>query len=303
MSVEKNMVADLVEEAIPAATYVPENEEEYSDNSGSSADFEGQVNQIIGDNVESSTRRENLGMAECEYSVNPMKSHSLFTIHSEGTSSGKPMTTMVPGNNLENQDINLKELLNPCEMMKAQRTERRTSERIQEDIKKTMGNSSSQKRSLQGIDLLIQNSFSALDNETIIQKANDMGAIINHTEFQSIDLLRELEKARFDLHKKATAPIHNSTLEPHVENILEQSESDFNYSEDESSSLAIDDDFIPVLSKRNRKSVRRLSLSGRKPPKTKHKENPSALMKGRDDPHGIHESLLTKKKHTGKMKK
>ncbi|KAG2638230.1 uncharacterized protein LOC120658616 [Panicum virgatum] len=150
MSVEKNMVADLAEEAILAATYVPENEEEYSDNSGSSADFEGQVNQIIGDNVESSTRRENLGMAECEYSVNPMKSHSLFTIHSEGTSSGKPMTTMVPGNNLENQDINLKELLNPCEMMKAQRTERRTSERIQEDIKKTMGNSS-QKRSLQGL--------------------------------------------------------------------------------------------------------------------------------------------------------
>ena len=29
-----------------------------------------------------------------------------------------------------------------------------------------------------------------------------MGAMINHDDFQSIDLLRELEKARFDLHKK-----------------------------------------------------------------------------------------------------
>jgi len=64
-----------------------------------------------------------------------------------------------------------------------------------------------------------------------------------------------------------------------------------------------EDDFICVLSKRNRKSVMRLSLSGRKPPRAKHKENPSAMVKVSGVTHRIHESPPPKKKHIGRKKK
>ena len=47
----------------------------------------------------------------------------------------------------------------------------------------------------------------------------------------------------------------------------------------------------------------RLSLSGRKPPRAKHKENPSAMVKVSGVTHRIHESPPPKKKHIGRKKK
>ena len=69
--------------------------------------------------------------------------------------------------------FNVEKLVNPCKEIKAQRTERRASERIQKTILTGAGMSqeiSSNKRNLEGNSCPPPNSFSALDNDELIAK-------------------------------------------------------------------------------------------------------------------------------------
>ena len=117
------------------------------------------MNKIIGDQAESSIRRGILGLAECEFTIIQMKASDLFTLNSEDTlnvPTGEPKSTENTCTILKTHDINLKELINPCDKMKSLRTERRMSERLQANIMKPMDNPSSLKRNLQGTTLLSQ---------------------------------------------------------------------------------------------------------------------------------------------------
>jgi len=57
----------------------------------------------------------------------------------------------------------------------------------------------------------------------------------------------------------------------------------------------VDEEFTLVTFKLSRKSIKRLSHSGRKPSKPKHKENSGVSKKGRSSGHGIHDLSPPKK--------
>ena len=64
-----------------------------------------------------------------------------------------------------------------------------------DDIQKSPTKAAGRKRSSEG-NKANTNSFSCLDSEEIIARANGMGAKFDPNDFDSINLLSELEKAR-----------------------------------------------------------------------------------------------------------
>jgi len=105
---------------------------------------------------------------------------------------------------LGTKTVNLKLLHNPCEEIKKTREERRTSDRQMLNLLKTENDAPLKKRSFEGTFSPFSNSFSVLDNDTIIHKANEMGVPLDSDSFHSIDLIKELEIAIFNLNKKAS---------------------------------------------------------------------------------------------------
>ena len=100
--------------------------------------------------------------------------------------------------------LDLSNLINPCDTLKAQRQERRASERIQKAMNmegKPQGKSSN-KRSLEGNINTSSNFFSILSNDDLVDKSIAMGVNINCGDYSSIDMLRNLEDARNALYNK-----------------------------------------------------------------------------------------------------
>ena len=251
------------DEVIPAATYDPRGEadaEVSEENSDTSCDYEREVMKVMGSDAESSKKREHLFMARCTQFESE---ESLHKVLHKPLPSGKSAT-------IEGIPLDLSKLVNPCDDIKAKRFERRTSERIQKNM---VVEKSSNKRSLEGNHIPSSNSFSMLDNDELITRSTSMGVDLHCANFDSIDMLRNMEEARNALYNKQNqsntcSPITESPLE--VGDILNQDEGD---------SDTDGEPFTVVTSKRNKKPVVRLSLSGRKPPNTRHKENPCGRKK------------------------
>jgi len=105
------------------------------------------------------------------------------------------------------------------------------------------------KRSAAGI-IQNTNSFSCLDNEEIIARSKGMGVNFDHNEFDSVNLISDLEHARVLLYNKKSIPI------PVVE--VENADSLSEIIESESSDW---EDFVLVTPKRTRKTNRKFLFS------------------------------------------
>ena len=107
-----------------------------------------------------------------------------------------------------------------------------------------------------------------------------MGVNLGVKDFDSIDMLKDLENARFSLQEKLKSSTSSETNDvqdsnsPQINQLNDKSLLD--WIEEEKSE---EDDFILVQSKRHRRSVRRLTLSGKKPQKKGCKENPCTKTK------------------------
>jgi len=169
-------------------------------------------------------------------------------------------------------ELDMKNLCNPTEEMINQRQERRTSERILHNMKKGVGGCNEKtinKRTLEGTDYTTSNSFSILDNDEIIIRSTAMGVNLDVSNFAHIDILKNMENARAALSNKMAQPVIDTvSLDPSLEDdndIIAENEVESDF-----------DDFVLVTPKRNRKPAKKFCFSGRKPPKSKHKENPCA---------------------------
>jgi len=142
---------------------------------------------------------------------------------------------------------------------------------------------SNKKRTSEGTTSIYSNFFSALDNDSIVKKGNLMGVNLGVKDFDSIDMLKDLENARFSLQEKLKSSTLSETnnvqdLNPSQTNQLND-QTLLDWVEEENSE---EDDFILVQSKRHRRSVRRLTLSGKKPQRKGCKENACTKTKCRD---------------------
>ena len=94
------------------------------------------------------------------------------------------------------------------------------------------------------------NSFSCLDTEEIIARSKGMGVNFDHNDFDSVNLISDLEHARVLLYNKKSIPI------PVVE--VENADSLSEIIESESSDW---EDFVLVTPKRTRKTNRKFLFS------------------------------------------
>ncbi|RLN11852.1 hypothetical protein C2845_PM09G09340 [Panicum miliaceum] len=180
-------------------------------------------------------------------------------------------------------DFNTLESLNRCDMMMKMREERRTSARLQQnmmnDIVKNQ-DKSSKKRSVEGNTLPTSNAFSSLDDNMIADLSLNMSVNINDKHFESLNVIRDLELARYAINSKQQTA-HPQT-QPDTAIGLSQNEMDpgQNLLEWLESEQSEDDGFTIVTPKRIRKAVKRLSISGKKPSKGRSKENPCQKKEG-----------------------
>lgn len=154
-----------------------------------------------------------------------------------------------------------------------------------------------QKRTAEGTTLTSSNSFSVLDYDEIIARSNKMGVNIDDSCLPAIDLLKHLEVARCALSKKHVAlnePARTSeSMSIEASNLADAPDTFGNmlleWETEETSEVENDreDDFTLITSKRSRKPVQRLSLSGKKLPR-KSKENPRLKRVGKGNGQGIH---------------
>ena len=277
------------DEIIPAAMYEPNNDTErecYMENSDDSEGFAEQVNKMFNKEGESSKHRESLwrvsnlsnqevDMVNQHIFENAKRQNSTITISEIKDASSEPRdnnTTLC--NNVEQP---LKVMLHPCDILRKEREERRTSDRIQKNLVGHLNQNpgkSNKKRTSEGTTSIYSNFFSALDNDSIVKKGNLMGVNLGVKDFDSIDMLKDLENARFSLQEKLKSSTLSETnnvqdLNPSQTNQLND-QTLLDWVEEENSE---EDDFILVQSKRHRRSVRRLTLSGKKPQRKGCKEN------------------------------
>lgn len=143
------------------------------------------------------------------------------------------------------------------------RVERRTSSRLRKEMALTTEDKITRmgkKRNLEGTNLNLENSFSVLEDNEIMQLSRNMGIEIDDSNFAAIDFMKELEIARHSLAKKKIAPIEVVIVEDPILEILEEETSDV-------------DTLSHCSPKRKGKPKNRLSLSG--PQRNKRsKENP-----------------------------
>jgi len=116
------------------------------------------------------------------------------------------------------------------------------------------------KRNLEG-NTSCYNSFSALPDVDIVDMSAEMGVILDKNDFDTFDLLRDLEQARNNLYQKQS----DNVSAPQTETVEEVHESNNNltltWMHDESSEA---DDFILVESRKKRRERKNnLKLSPR----------------------------------------
>lgn len=197
-------------------------------------------------------------------------------------------------------ELNLKDLINPSELLKEQRVERRWSERIQKNlasggevIPPTSINKDGKEK---GNTIQLNNSFSILDNDEIIERSLNMGIMLNNDEFAAIDLIKDLEAARQALNQKHLNVLKQTT-QTETDPVTSESDDECLVSLEELE-LETEDDFTLVTPKRSRKPSRRFTFSTSKPKKD-NKEVAATM----DESSKLNQGNLGSKKVTAKQKK
>ena len=284
----------LDEEIIPAATYEPANDMEKEDSNEESEDsdnYENQVQKYLGAEKGISQVAETHLMASClmgeeaeminqvmfenacnrtsGVKISEIQNDTLVNTDPAASCKSDPGSNGCPTTKGDMLGIDVTELLNPCDMMREMRKERRTSKRLQQT--RTEGGGKQQgkiceKGSTEGNYLSTSNSFSVLEDNAIIARSMSMGVKLDVSNFDPIDMLRDLESARLALHSKQQEILNCKPLDEHdslsVPDISENGEKLIQWLEEEHSDV---EDFILVSSKkRTRKPAQRLCLSGKK---------------------------------------
>ena len=201
------------------------------------------------------------------------------------------------------EGLDLSKVINPCEMMKLQREERRWSQRnqnktIPEDLAgaKDKNESANKKRSLSGNTMLTSNSFSVLDDDDLVDRIVNMGVPVSKTNYDTVDMLKKLELARISLNaKNLNSSDHNKEDEIQQSDEIELSVENPELVEWKDDESIASDDIVVITPKRSRRPPKRLSLSMKqknKPTKKKgtNKAKPcdssqsNSVVKGIPDP-------------------
>ena len=158
------------------------------------------------------------------------------------------------------EGLDLSKVINPCEMMKLQREERRWSERLMTQAEdKVHAHGAGTKRTLEG-NISNLNTFAILGDDNIIARANDMGVKMTDNDFPSINLLVEMEEARLLLHRKIVALDPERDITETIQNDLNIDDNSIGIdSLDENTDL---DEHVLVSPKRCRKPNKKLLFSG-----------------------------------------
>ena len=270
--------ADIEDEAIPAATYQPGGELSEDDDSASSEDFEKSVHQMLdkGKNISSNTRTEMWNMVLDQSVVPATKSPFPDTLQNDKSA--------VEGGKVEGENLDLSKLINPCEMMRNQREDRRWSQRIQQKPQEGASPGSiklkekAKKRSLSGNNTLNSNSFSILADDDLVERIVNLGVPPPDSTYDTVDLLKDLELTRILLNKKnqedVEKPVSENPQQIDDSEIIILNSDTLEWKDDES---IASDDFVTVTPKRNRRPPKRLSISiapKKKKKKGSNKEKP-----------------------------
>ncbi|CAN6295504.1 unnamed protein product [Urochloa humidicola] len=115
-------------EIIPAATYVPF-KDSADDSEDNSDEYGRQVQNFLGSEAESSRANEQAWLARCEWRVD----ESTKVDNEINLDRSVKITEVDEDNNTHPRDseLDVEKLINPCEMLKQQREERRWSSRVQ----------------------------------------------------------------------------------------------------------------------------------------------------------------------------
>ncbi|CAN6361149.1 unnamed protein product [Urochloa humidicola] len=281
LDVEIGSQEDL--EVIPAAMYEPSNDtndEDSEDVSGGSNALANEVFHYLSGQEGTSKTNNHIWLTRCEYAEETGNVDNIGRMTQEGIDGEEEDKTT--------SEINMEELINPCEQMKQQREQRRWSQRIQKDKMEKlmkMASGSNKKRTLEGTSS-DQNSFSVLCNDDIIDRSNQLGVALDVNDYAQIDIMRDLELARQALNKKEVETkdqLEVEGQESEENNVEIQAENLSEWLSEETSDVELEE-FTVVTSKRNRKPPNRLSLSGIKPKNKKKSKEIPCKKKNREIP-------------------
>lgn len=196
-----------------------------------------------------------------------------------------------------NSQVDLKNLVNPSAVMKEMREDMRRSDRLQKGVYLTTEDNMAKmgrKRNIEGNKSPSTDSFSILDDEVIISRASKMGAPINVEDFSTINMLRDIEKARIVLilkHQESLKQVCDTNNNISIANMDPKNDIELICGAQEEESDM--DNFILVTPKRKRKSVKKLNILAPRKPKARGKEIPCKKGGGRKQ--GIPKPSLPKK--------
>ena len=179
-------------------------------------------------------------------------------------------------------------LLNPYGMMREMREDRRASERLQQDMimKSTVQHDKVDKGMLPGGNPLVtSNSFSSLNDDDIIARTISMGVNIDVSNFDSINMLKDLESARLALHLKQQENLAGKNYEVQdPSSIQKDSETEGKLLEWLESDHSDESDFILVTSKKkNKEACAKINLVWEEEKNRNDKENPCQKKQGKGD--------------------
>ena len=126
----------------------------------------------------------------------------------------------------KSSDINSQEIMvsGPSKVLPSKEDRRRCS-RLQKDLLLTTEDKTAitnKKRNLEGTNLNSENSFAVLADSIIIDTSTLMGVHIDHLNFATIDLVKDLEIARHALNNKIITPITEIPIENPLDELLEE---------------------------------------------------------------------------------
>lgn len=159
--------------------------------------------------------------------------------------------------------------MNPCEKMRQEREDRRWSERIMKQTTEGAKEKNLDGQPAKEGNQITSNSFSILGNDEIVLRSSRIGVVVDNYDLPTINMLTELEMVRHSLNEKAKVinECHDNREDDDVAlykitQVLERGE-ETPFSDISGGETSETDGFTLVVTKRERRQTKRLSLSGK----------------------------------------
>ncbi|TVU05367.1 hypothetical protein EJB05_48526, partial [Eragrostis curvula] len=152
----------------------------------------------FGKGEEASSSKQQVGLVKCA-EISPLKPDVMGDILGQSTN-----LPQVQDEDHDDNDRTMdKQKAVEDSITEAQKiTITRQSERLQQQLLQVYNNEPPKKRNLEGTNLNDHNSFSVLSNPEISLIASNMGIVVNLDQFDTIDLMKDLEVARHAIKNK-----------------------------------------------------------------------------------------------------